>query len=108
MRSLHALPETMRSPVAIAQMLRGTPSTELCDAVAEVADEAVAHLLAARSLHPSVPAAARTLLLPATVADHALANLERHSYSPFAPGAQAPPGLRLQLALLWRKWSGSF
>ena len=89
-------------------MLRGTPSAEVCDAVAEVADEAVAHLLAARSMRHDVPAEARALLLPATVADHILAQLQRHGYSPFAPAALAPSGLGLQAALSWRRWTGTF
>ena len=89
-------------------MLRGVPSTALGDAMAEVADEAVAHLLAARSMHPDVPAPARSLLLPATVADHILMRLQSHAYSPFADGVQAPLGPRLQLALLWRRWTGSY
>ena len=89
-------------------MLRGQTSAELCDAVAEVADEAVAHLLAARSMQHDVPVAARPLLLPATIADHLLAQLQQHGYSPFAPGAYAPLGARLQLALMWRRWRGAF
>lgn len=99
---------TARHRVSLSQTLRGAPSVELCDAVAEVADEAVAHLLAARSMRSDVPPSARALLLPATVADHILSQLQRHGYSPFAPGAQAPPGVRLQLALLWRKWFKAF
>ena len=89
-------------------MLRGEVSPALRDAVAEVADEAVAHLLAARSMRPSVPAAACPLLLPATVADHLLTRMQRHGYSPFEPGVQQPLGPSLQLALLWRRWTGAF
>ena len=81
-------------------MLRGSASTEVCDAVAEVADEAVAHLLAARSMLSEVPTTARPLLLPTAVADHILARLQQHGYSPFAPAVQEPLGPRLQLALL--------
>lgn len=54
---------------AYVQMLRGEESSALCDAVAEVSDEAAAHLLAARSMSREVPAEARAVLLPATVAD---------------------------------------
>ena len=89
-------------------MMRGTSSAELCDAVAEVADEATAHLLAARSMRPDVPTAARSLLLPATIADHILAQLQRNAYSPFAPAAQAPLGISLQFGLLWRRWASTY
>ena len=89
-------------------MLDGTPSAALCDAVAEVADEAVAHLLAARSMHPQVPDSARAVLLPTVVADHILCRLQQHGYSPFAPAVQVPLGPRLQLALLWRRLMGTF
>lgn len=100
---------TTRHRVNISQMLRGAPSAELCGAVSEVADEAVAHLLAARSLQPEVPTPARALLLPATVADHILAQLQRHGHSPFAPQVQAPQaGVSLQFGLLWRRHAGRY
>ena len=89
-------------------MLRGTSSPELTDAVAEVADEAVAHLLAARALSAQVPAAGRAILLPATVADHILMRLQRHGYAPFEPVAAAPLGLSLQFALLWCRITSKF
>ena len=100
---------TTRHRVSLSKMLRGTPSPELNDAVAEVADEAVAHLLAARSLQPDVPAPVRAILLPAVVADHILARLQRHGHSPFALEVQAPQaGMSLQLGLLWRRWAGRY
>jgi len=104
------LPEevTRRHRVDLASVLRGEPSAPLSDAVAEVADEAVSHMLAARSLRPELSAAARTALLPTTVADHILLRLQRHAYSPFTPAAHAPPGVGLQLALLFRRFSGTY
>ena len=100
---------TTRHQVKLSAMLRGDASPAVCDAVAEVADEAVAHLLAARSLRDDVPAAARSVLLPAALADFMLQNLQRHGYSPFAAGAMAPQGgPSLQASLLWRRWMGSY
>ena len=99
---------TTRHGVSLSAMLGGSASPEACDAVAEVADEAVAHLLAARSMAPNVPAAARAVLLPATVADQILMRLERNAYNVFASDALEPLGLRLQLALLWRRLNGSY
>ena len=90
------------------QMLRGTDSAELRSAIAEVADEAVGHLLAARGMRDEVPARAREVLLPATVAEHILTRLQRHGNSPFAPEARAPLGVGLQLSLLWRRFSGTY
>ena len=83
---------TSRHGVRLTEMLRGNPSNELCDAVAEVADEAVAHLLAARSMRPDVPPEVRALLLPTVVADHILARLQNCGYSPFAQELHAPSG----------------
>lgn len=99
---------TRRHKVKLTQMLRGQPSAELSDAVAEVADEAVTHLLAARSFRPDVPAAACAVLLPTVVADHLLARLRQHGFSPFEPGLHAPFGIRLQLGLLTRKLMGYY
>ena len=99
---------TARHKVRLSTVLRGEESAELRDAMHEVADEAVAHLLAARSHQPDVPAAARAVLLPATVADHLLARLQRNGYSTFAAGAQDPLGPSLQLSLLWRRLMGTF
>ena len=90
-------------------MLRGRSSAQLSDAVAEVADEATAHLLAARSLCADVPKPVRSILLPTTLADHILAHLQRHAYDPFAAGIGSPQGgPSLQLALLWRRWTSSY
>lgn len=100
---------TTRHGVKLSAMLRGEVTPPVCDAMAEVADEAVAHLLAARSLRDDVPKAARSVLLPATLADHILRNLQRHGYSPFAAGAQAPAGgPSLQMSLLWQRWMASY
>lgn len=99
---------TSRHGVRLTEMLRGNPSNELCDAVAEVADEAVAHLLAARSMRPDVPSEVRALLLPTVVADHILARLQNCGYSPFAQELHAPFGLSLQCALLARRWTGYY
>ena len=53
----------------------GPPALQ--DAVAEVAGEAVSHLLAARSLRPQLSKQACSSLLPATVADMILQRLQR-------------------------------
>ena len=95
--------------VRLSDMLRGKESAALSDAVAEIADEAIAHLLAARAFRDDVPADARAVLLPATLADHVLRNLQRHGYSPFAPGVGAPlVGPRMQMALWWSKLTGTY
>ena len=99
---------TTRHKANLSQLLRGNASAEICAAVREVADEAVAHLLAARSLQPNVPSDARKVLLPTVVADHILQRLQRHGYSPFAPEVQQPLGPSLQLALLGRRWMGYY
>lgn len=99
---------TTRHGVQLSRMLRGRESAELCSAVAEVADEAVAHLLAARSLRRDVPATATAVLLPATIADHLLRSIQAQGFSPFGPGAGAPLGLRFQLALWWHKTTGQY
>ena len=46
---------TARHEVSLSSMLRGESSHELCAAMHEVHDEAVAHLLAARSMRAAVP-----------------------------------------------------
>ena len=99
---------TRRHGVRLSAMMRGEASAEVRDAVAEVVDDAVAHLLAARSMQADVPAAARAVLLPATIADQILLRLQRSGHDPFAPGMQEPLGLRLQLALLWQRVTGRY
>lgn len=100
---------TTRHGVNLSRLLRREPSAELADAVAEVADDAVAHLLAARSLQPEIPCgAARRALLPAGLADHTLQQLQQSGYDPFAEAVLAPAGARLQLTLAWRRLLGRF
>ena len=99
---------TTRHEVRLSAMLKGEATSAVCDAVAEVADEAVAHLLAARSMRPDVPAAACSVLLPATVAEHVLQRLRSNGYSPFAPGTSESLGMRLQFALLWKRMVGRY
>lgn len=100
---------TTRHNVRLSSLMRGTPTSELSDAIAEVADEAVAHLLAARGMRPDVPSGARAVLLPATLADHILMQLQRHGYSPFEPSAQAPlVGPSLHMALMFRRFTGAY
>lgn len=94
---------TRRHGVRLSAMLRGEASAEVRDAIAEVADEAVTHLLAARSMRDDVPIAGRAALLPATIADQILLRLQRGGYDPFAAGMREPLGVRLQLALLWNR-----
>jgi phytoene/squalene synthetase len=126
---------TARHGVDLARALQGQPSFELSAAVAEVAGAATAHLLAARAMQPGLGTAARTVLLPATVADLIGQTLHAHAcalaclpqasqcfprvllsthgtfhgrYSPFEPGVREPLGAKLQLALLWRRLSSTY
>ena len=59
-------------------------------------------------MRPDVPAAARGVLLPATVAEHVLKRLQSNGYSPFAPGTSESLGMRLQFALLWKRMTGTY
>ena len=97
-----------RHALSMSQALRAEPSAALRDAVAELATEAVTHLLAARSLQPALPKAACATLLPATVADLVLLRLQKAGYSPFAPEVVAPFGTQLQLRLMWNGWRGVY
>ena len=73
------------------------PSAALCRAVAEIAEAAAAHLRAARAQRRTVPRAAFPALLPAIVADRALARLKRVGYDPYDPALAAADPL-----LIWR------
>ena len=100
---------TSRHGVKLSAMLRGEDSGALRDAVAEIADEGVKHLLAARSMQDALSPTARLVLLPATLADHILSNLQGQGYSPFAESLLAPmTGPSMQVALMWRRMSGRF
>ena len=99
---------TSRHQVEIGRVMRGEPSQALADAVAEVADEAVAHLLAARSATADVPAPARAALLLAVPTDLHLGRLQRAGFSPFSPEMSQPLGLRMHAELLWRRATGRF
>ena len=90
------------------QVLRGESSPALRDAVVELATEAVTHLLAARSLQPTLPESACSSLLPATVASLILERLQKAGYAPFEAEAVAPSGARLQLQLVWNGWRGTY
>jgi len=80
--------------------LRASPA--LLRAVAEIAAAAAAHLAAARRHRRDVPRAALPALLPAVIADRALARLRRAGGDPFAPGIAAPDPL-----LIWRLLAAS-
>jgi phytoene synthase len=73
----------MRSPSALRTV------------VAAVADCAAAHLDAARVVRRKVPRAALPALLPATLADGYLRQLQRARYDPFAAAVQKPGPLQL-------------
>ena len=73
-----------------------------------MASDAVSHLLAARSLRSELSAPARSILLPATVADLLMQRLQRHGGSPFDPDLNRPLGLQLQLAVAWRGLRGTY
>ena len=70
--------------------------------------EAVAHLLAARSATADVPAPARAALLLAVPTDLHLGRLQRAGFSPFSPEMSQPLGLRMHAELLWRRATGRF
>lgn len=97
-----------RHTLSLTQMMRGESSPALRDAVAELAGEATAHLLAARALQPQLSKRACSSLLPATVADLILQRLQKVSYQPFSPELLAPFGASLQLRLMWSGWRGTF
>jgi len=97
-----------RHGVRIKQVLELKPSAELADAAAELAYEADAHLLAARSLRSQLPTEVRAVLLPAVVADLILQQLQRHAYALFSPEAAAPFGLRLPVRLMWSGFAGTY
>ena len=104
-------PASRRAPArtpARPQVLRGESSPELRDAVVELATEAVSHLLAARSLQPTLPEAACSSLLPATVASLILERLQKAGYAPFEAEAVAPSGARLHLRLMWNGLRGTY
>ena len=72
-------------------------------AVAELADEAKTHLLAARSMRDELGGAARRALLPAVACELVLQRLHACGYAPFSPELGKPLGTRLPLALA-RHW----
>jgi hypothetical protein len=76
--------------------------------VVELATEAVSHLLAARSLQPTLPESACSSLLPATVASLILERLQKAGYAPFEADAVAPSGARLHLQLMWNGLRGTY
>lgn len=82
----------------MSSLLQGQASEELCRAVAALADVAGGHLRAARALTESVPPAARVALLPASIADVSLTQLEKAGFNVFELGP--PPRVRLQWQLL--------
>lgn len=97
-----------RHELSLKEILRGRPSPALSDAVAEMSNEAISHLLAARSLQRELSAASRAVLLPATAAELILQRLQQCSYSPFAPEMGQPLGVRLQLKVGWNGFRGTF
>jgi phytoene synthase len=81
--------------------LRSTPA--LRRVVAEIADKAALHLRAARADRREVPRAGLPALLPAVIAERALARLRRAGNDPFDPRLAQPDPLqswRLLLAML--------
>ena len=84
---------------------RTTPA--LRRAVAAIADAAATHLGAARRYRADLPRAALPALLPAIVADRALARLRRAGWNPFDPMVASPDPLltwRLAGAMLLRRF----
>ncbi|KAL1495894.1 hypothetical protein AB1Y20_014538 [Prymnesium parvum] len=90
------------------EALQGRDSVALADAVRELSNNGVTHLLAARSLRDELAPSTRAVLLPASVAELVLHRLHVSNYSPFASNVGRPLGLRLQLALGWHWCRGTF
>uniref|UniRef100_A0A7S4C0J6 15-cis-phytoene synthase n=1 Tax=Chrysotila carterae TaxID=13221 RepID=A0A7S4C0J6_CHRCT len=97
-----------RHGLTLKKILSGRDSPELRDAVAELASEATTHLLAARALRAEVPASARSILLPAGIADVVLQRLQQNAYNVFTPKITASAGVRLPAALAMRNLFGRF
>ena len=85
--------------------LRATPGVRR--AVSRIAEIAGLHLTSARQLHAGVPRAALPALLPAVIADRALARLRRAGWNPFDARLAASDTLqswRLAAAVLRRRF----
>jgi phytoene synthase len=83
------------------------PDPGLRQAVAALADCAAEHLRLARAQRAPVPRAALPALLPAIVAERALARLRRAAWNPFDPSVAMPDPLltwRLAMAMLRRRF----
>ena len=84
----------------------------LCNAVYDMASVANAHLLKARSLAGTVPAEARSVLLPAVPAQVFLDTLRKVHFDVFDPrlarGVLGISPLWHQLKLKWSSWRGKY
>jgi phytoene/squalene synthetase len=97
-----------RHRLSLQEVIRGRPSHKISDAVGEMANEAVAHLLAGRSLQRELSTESCAVLLPATIADLVLRRLQQCGWSPFAPQVTQPLGMRFHLELAWHRFRGSY
>ncbi len=103
------LPEDLRQEVGLrpAELFELRSSPALRQVAERIAARAEAHLSAARTAAAGAPAAARPVLLHATLASRALARLRRAGYDPFATAVQhRDPGRawHLTLASLTRRY----
>jgi len=83
------------------------PVAALCKAAETIAEAAAGHLQAARAHRAGVPRAALPALLPAVIAERALARLRRAAWNPYEPSVAAPDPLltwRLLRAALRGRW----
>jgi NADH dehydrogenase [ubiquinone] 1 alpha subcomplex assembly factor 6 len=81
-------------------VFEGRAGGRLAAVVTPIAARARDHLASARARRRDVPAEARSVMLPAVLADRHLRRLERAGYDPFAPQLQRPvPAEALRLAI---------
>lgn len=103
------LPEDLltQAQVERERLFEGRGGAGLQRVARRIADRASEHLGQARTRRHEIPAAARPVLLPATLADGHLRRLKRAAYDPFAPSLRSPTtgdALRLTVSALRRRF----
>ena len=88
-------------------LVRGQVTTQVQDAVHEVASEAVLHLNSARAMIDDSPEAARACFLPAVCLKAYLDRLLQVDFNPLHPALQQPQGL-LPIKLWLAKFKKSY
>lgn len=93
--------------ISVADILAGR-SLEKTQALAQaLAEQAATHLAEARTLRAFIPQEALPVFLPAAMIDVFLKRIRRHNYALFHADLEQHRS-RLQLAVLWKAWRGSF